>query len=82
MELAAKDEVAYQVCRARKEKVVSLIHQHLGLASVAEVSDIPGKGLFKLPLIASMADRRELELIETRRVGQDVRLTMKVKSEK
>ena len=41
-----------------------------------------GRGLFKLPLIASMADRRELELIETRRVGQDVRLTMKVKSEK
>ena len=52
MELAAKDEVAYQVCRARKEKVVSLIHQHLGLASVAEVSDIPGKGLFKLETFA------------------------------
>ena len=40
------------------------------------------RGLFKFPPIASMADRRELELIETRRVGEDVRFTFEVKSRK
>jgi diaminohydroxyphosphoribosylaminopyrimidine deaminase/5-amino-6-(5-phosphoribosylamino)uracil reductase len=37
------------------------------------------RGLFRLPLIADMADRVELEWIETRRVGEDLRLTLKVK---
>ena len=35
------------------------------------------RGMFHLPGITAMAERIELELIDTRRVGQDVRITLK-----
>ena len=41
-----------------------------------------GKGMFHLPDLTTMDDRIELELIDTRRVGKDVRITCKVKREK
>lgn len=37
------------------------------------------RGLFHLPGIRSMADKIELELVESRRVGRDVRLTFNTK---
>lgn len=40
------------------------------------------KGLFHLPALQSMTDRIQLRLIETRQVGEDMRLTLKVKSKK
>jgi len=36
-----------------------------------------GRGLFHLPGIEHMADRFELRLVETRQVGEDVRLTLR-----
>lgn len=35
------------------------------------------RGMFHLPDITSMADRMALELVDTRRVGRDVRITLK-----
>lgn len=40
------------------------------------------RGMFHLPAITDMNGRIELEMIETRQVGKDVRLTYKVKSTK
>ena len=35
------------------------------------------RGMFQLPDISSMADRIELEITDTRRVGKDIRITLK-----
>ena len=40
------------------------------------------RGMFHLPAISTMADRIELEITDTRRVGKDVRITAKVTSNK
>jgi len=39
------------------------------------------RGLFKLPPLAALADRHELQLIETRQIGDDVRMQFKVKKQ-
>ena len=41
MELAFQDDAAREACAGNEERVVDLIHAHLGLASVADVSRLP-----------------------------------------
>jgi diaminohydroxyphosphoribosylaminopyrimidine deaminase / 5-amino-6-(5-phosphoribosylamino)uracil reductase len=38
------------------------------------------RGLLRLPELTQMRERRELEILETRAVGRDWRLTLRVKS--
>lgn len=48
MELNFKDNTAKTFCRGRSVAVVAFIHQHLGLASVADVSYIRERDALKL----------------------------------
>jgi hypothetical protein len=41
VELDCKDVTAHEKCSGKKERIVALIHKHLGLAAVASVSDVP-----------------------------------------
>lgn len=48
MELNYQDNMAKEMCEEKESKVVSLVHTHVGLASAADVSYDPNKGVIKI----------------------------------
>mgnify|MGYP001567646550 CR=1 FL=1 len=50
MEVWTKDHIADLKCAGKKNTVIALVHQHLGLASVVMVTNVPEKQALELTI--------------------------------